>query len=514
MAAIIEHLLIGYGSESGNARALARRLGDLPALQPYAPRVQALNDIEPAQLPAGTLLAIISSSFGDGDPPGNAENFLALVRQAGRLESLNYAIFGLGDTAYPNFCGFTKTLDQALTERGAAPVILRVDADACYEDFFERWTPVLQQVLSGNLRAGQLLRLQVTAYGAHTAFAAPILERLQLNQGAPGAWHIRLDITGSGMIYRAGDNLYVMPENDPALLQGLADWYGNPEAATALAGKELRLLGKGLLRDLARLSGNERLKELLKISQRKALDDYLWGADLLDLLQDFCSPETVPLDALLDCALPACLPRAYSIASAGGDHIDLCIREVAHERNGRLHRGCATGWLLRHDGPVRVFCRANPGFHLPRDASLPLILVGTGTGIAPLMGLLREMRSSGKRRETCLIFGEKCSDKDFLYRQELRAMLDDGTLSDLYTAFSRDGGAKYYVQHAMADQSGYLRDMLAQGAHLYLCGNKRHLEQAVASAIDHIMEGVPGLADNETGWQLLGRTGRLHRELY
>ncbi|CAM3995089.1 sulfite reductase (NADPH) flavoprotein alpha-component [Kerstersia gyiorum] len=514
MPAIIEHLLIGYGSESGNARTLARRLGDLPALQAYAPEVRALNDIEPTRLPAGTLLAVISSSFGDGDPPGNAETFLAQVQQAERLDGLNYVIFGLGDTAYPNFCGFTKTLDQALSERGAHASIPRVDADACYEDFFERWTPVLQQVLAGNAQAGQALRLQVTAYGANTAFPASIIERRQLNQSLPGAWHIRLDITGSGMVYRAGDNLYVMPENDPALLQGLADWYGTPEAAEALAGKELRQLGKGLLRELARLSGNEQLKDLLKISQRKELESYLWGADLLDLLQDFCTPQTVPLAALLNCALPACLPRAYSIASAGGDHVDLCIREVIHERNGRTHRGCATNWLLRSDDPIRVFCRANPGFHLPRDTSIPLILVGTGTGIAPLMGLLRDIRTSGKRRDTCLIFGEKCSDKDFLYRQELRAMLDDGTLSDLYTAFSRDGGAKYYVQHAMADQSGYLRNMLAQGAHLYLCGNKRHLEQAVAGAVDSIMEGLPGLGENETGWQLLGRTGRLHRELY
>lgn len=517
MNAIVTRIVIGYGSESGNARTLAQRLGAEPELQTYAPQVVPLNEVRHQELNGLHALIIISSSFGDGEPPANAELFLEQVRQASALPGLRYAIFGLGDTAYPSFCGFTKTLDNVLAERQAQPLMRRVDADASYENFFARWVPVLCRVLQGDAAAGAALDLQVTAYGEANAYAANILERRQLNDSCPGAWHIRLDISGSGMVYRAGDNLYVLPENDPALLRAISRWYGSDTATTLLHKRELRQLGKGLLRDLARLSGNEHLKAMLKISQRKELDEYLWGADLLDLLEDFCTPQTVPLEQLA-AMLPNCLPRAYSIASAGGTSVDLCVREIVHERGNRRRRGCATSWLLGHEGRIPVFCRSNPGFHLPRDTSIPLVLVGTGTGIAPLMGLLREIQASGKARETCLVFGERHCDSDFLYREELQTMQQAGSLTHLFTAFSRDGDCKYYVQDAIAEHGNILGDMLSRGAHLYLCGNKQHLEQAVSQAIDATM-AVTALQDNgddtaDSGWQTLAREGRLHRELY
>uniref|UniRef100_UPI00228129B3 flavodoxin domain-containing protein n=2 Tax=Gammaproteobacteria TaxID=1236 RepID=UPI00228129B3 len=152
--------------------------------------------------------------FGDGEPPANGEQFFETLRQTPTLSGLRYAVFGLGDTGYPSFCGFTKALDAALSERQAQPLLHRVDADLGYEQFFQQWQPVLGQVLDGDVSAGQDLRLQVTAYGEDNAFAAPILERRRLNSSDPAAWHLQLDIAGSGMAYRAGDTLHVVPEND------------------------------------------------------------------------------------------------------------------------------------------------------------------------------------------------------------------------------------------------------------------------------------------------------------
>lgn len=524
MTSIADRVIIGYGSESGNARGLAQRLGADPALRAFAPVVLPLNDVRHDELGNRDLLVIISSSFGDGEPPANAEDFMVRIQQTNDLSGLRHAIFGLGDTAYPSFCGFTKSLCAALAERHATAVINRVDADVTFEAFFDRWVPVLHRVLQGDEQAGRDLHLQVVAYDEKSAFAAPVVERRQLNLDKPGAWHIRFDITGSGMAYRAGDNLYVVPENDTELLAAIAAWYDDPDVADLLRRKELRQIGKSVLRELARLSGNDRLKDMLKISRKKELDAYLRGADVLDLLRDFCTPQSVESAALAN-LLPACLPRAYSIASVGGDFVDLCVREVIHERGGRMRRGTATGWLLGDSDSIRVFCRSNPGFHLPADSSAPLVLVGTGTGIAPLMGLLREVQADGKRREICLIFGEKSSERDFLYRDELAALRADGVLTHLLPAFSRDGPEKYYVQHAIAQHGGQLRAMLEQGAHVYLCGNKQHLEQAVTQALDEIAmrngvqgEGVePGgepLADAVPLSQVLMRSGRFHRELY
>lgn len=516
--AIAKRLIIGFGSESGNARALAQQLAALPGLQSFSPQALPLNEVNLAAWDAQDVLVILSSSFGDGEPPANAEGFLANVQQAQALPGLRYALFGLGDTGYPQFCGFTKKLDGTLQQRGAQPLLHRVDADACYPAFFAQWAPVLQAVLQGQPHAGQDLKLQVKAYGEENAYAARILECRQLNQGAPGAFHVRLASEGSGMHWRAGDTLHVLPENDPALLDAIAQWYGEPAAADLLRHKELRQISKTVLRELARASGHERLKTLLKFSQRKELEAYLWGADLLDLLQDFCTPAQLPLAELAELLSPR-LPRAYSIASHGqAGHLDLCIREVQHERQGRQRYGMATRWLRASPPAVKVYCRSNPGFHLPADAQAPLLLIGTGTGIAPLMGLLREMQHSGQQRRTCLIFGEKQRACDFLYEDELTALHQQGQLRTLITAFSRDGQSKYYVQHAIADHALHIRQLLTDGAHIYLCGNKAHLEDAIAQAINALDEAsqTDAEADTQTQtlWQRLQAQGRLHQELY
>ena len=511
MALPIQRVLVGYGSESGNARALAQRLGAFPALQEFAPQVLPFNAIDVASLGAGDVLLALSSSFGDGEPPANAEQFAQALRQAPALPGLRYAVFGLGDTGYPQFCGFSKVLDALLGERQATPILQRVDADAGYAQFFERWAPVLGEVLAGRVEAGRDLCLQVTAYGQDHAFNAPILSRRRLNGSAPAAWHLELDLRGSGIAYRAGDTLHVVPGNDPALLQALARWYGQDEAVGLLAGKELRLPGKGVLREIARRGGSETLKGLLKTSQRQALDAYLHGSDVLDVLHEHATPDTLPLATLVELLSP-CLPRAYSIASpAGADTAALCIREVRYTRNGRERRGTATGWLLDGDGSARVYCRSNPGFHLPADPHCPLLLVGTGTGIAPLIGLLQELHANDNRREVCLVFGEKHRQHDFLYREQLQDWQAQGLLGTLHTAFSRDGQCKYYVQDALAEHATQAGSLLQRGAHLYLCGNKQHLEGAVQQAINRLL---PGPDADTSVWGALQAQGRLHCELY
>ena len=502
----IGRLLVGFASESGNARALAQRLGADPDLQPHGPQVLPFNDIDVASLGQGDVLLAISSSFGDGEPPANGERFFETLCQTPALPGLRYAVFGLGDTGYPRFCGFTKALDAALSERQARPLLHRVDADLGYERFFRQWRPVLGQVLEGDAGAGQDLRLQVTAYGEDNAFAAPILERRRLNSSDPAAWHLQLDIAGSGMAYRAGDTLHVVPENDPALLQALAAWYGDPAAIAALHDRELRLLGKGVLRELARLGGSDTLKELLKISRKRELDAYLHGLDLLDVLQDHATPDSVPLSRLREVLSPR-LPRAYSIASHPGDgQLGLCLRAVRYSLRGRERFGTATGSLLHGGGSARVYCRSNPGFHLPDAGEAPLLLVGTGTGIAPLMGLMQELQAGGSTREVHLVFGEKHREHDFLYREQLQDWRSRGMLAGLHTAFSRDGAGKLYVQHVLQQRAGDVRDVLARGGHLYLCGNKSHLENAVREAID----AIAGAGH----WNALRGEGRIHCELY
>lgn len=516
MSSFISRLVIGVGSESGNASQLAKRLACDPMLQPYSPRIERLGQLELKSLRRGDGLVIISSSFGDGDPPSTAEGFVErLVAQKGP-PAAPYAIFGLGDVAYPHFCGFTKTLDQHLLELGYVPFINRVDADTDYEAFFEIWRKTLLATLHGNEAAGRSLDLQVKSYGASDTFAAPLIEREPLNRSGPHAWKYRLDISGSGINYRAGDNLYVVPENCPDLLSRLGAWFGTDDALDAFSARELRNVGKQFLRYLARSAKSDALRELLKSSNRPALEIYLFGRDILDLLEDFC--DRSQMSALeIASELPEIQPRAYSIASCGSSqYVDLCVREVKYSLNGRDRYGAATGFLGRSTSPIPIFARANPRFRLPSDDQTPVIMIGTGTGIGPYMGLLEHAEQCGRPAEACLVFGERRESSDFLYEGRIRKWLANGRVSQLITAFSRDGATPYYVQHALLDNAAQIWRLLEHGAHIYVCGSKANLSQAIEAALHRVALHAGNLTDDlaQDYVARLSLDQRLHKELY
>ncbi len=113
MNAIAHRVVIGYGSESGNARALAQQLAADPALQPFSPQVLTLNEISPGMLQDGNPLFIISSQFGDGEPPSNAEAFLA-----GERELLDQRLDAAG--ARPGTQALAQTTGQLVDARARA----------------------------------------------------------------------------------------------------------------------------------------------------------------------------------------------------------------------------------------------------------------------------------------------------------------------------------------------------------------------------------------------------------
>ncbi|MDK1376790.1 MULTISPECIES: sulfite reductase flavoprotein subunit alpha [unclassified Sinorhizobium] len=516
MSSYGRRLVIGFGSETGNARRLAERLALDPEFAQFNPSANPLAEFDLASFDHQDRLVIISSSFGDGEPPANAEGFQERLKSASDMRGLRYAIFGIGDVAYPNFCGFTKGLDAALQEIGASPFVNRVDADTDFDAFFEIWRSVLLAVLQGNDEAGLSLDLKVRSYGENNAFAAPIIERYKLNGAAPHAWHYRFDIAGSGINYRAGDNLYLVPENDPKLLSGLAEWFDEDAVIEYFASKELRIIGKSFLRQFAKLTESEALKDLLKIANKRALDEYLHGRDLLDLLQDFASPAAAPAVEVA-ALLPTIQPRAYSIASHGNpDYIDLCVRDVSYDKLGRKRRGTATGYLERTTGAVPIFVRANPRFHLSAASDYPLILVGTGTGIGPFMGLLEQAGRSARSAPTCLVFGDRYRSSDFLYEERIRKWEKTDVVGRLITAFSRDRAEPYYVQHALKDNGDHIWRLLGEGAHIYVCGNKTNLDRSIDEVVCDIASSVGGLSP-ETADQFLQdmvQNQRMHKELY
>ncbi|XP_066532662.1 methionine synthase reductase [Hoplias malabaricus] len=239
---------------------------------------------------------------------------------------------------------------------------------------------------------------------------------------------------------------------------------------------------------------------------------------LLDLLQAFksCSP---PLSLLIE-HLPKLQPRAYSAASSGlrtPGRVDIVFSLVEFpacpEHPERT--GLCSGWLTHHvstilqpsgtkvlaekarsDSPkIHIRPRANNIFRLPPDPSVPLVMVGPGTGVAPFIGFLQQREKEREEKkdtafgETWLFFGCRHKDKDFIFREELEKFVENGTLNHLKVSFSRDEPdgnepKTKYVQHQMLLHSkNIVSILLAKNGCLYVCGDAKNMAKDVNDAL-------------------------------
>ena len=198
--------------------------------------------------------------------------------------------------------------------------------------------------------------------------------------------------------------------------------------------------------------------------------------------------------------------REYSVASLPADGRAEFLVRLMRRPDGTP--GLASGWLTQtlevgETAPVRI--RANRAFHGP-DAVTPMILIGNGTGLAGLRAHLKARAAAGATGGAWLLFGERTAEHDRFHDDDLRAWLADGTLSRLDRAFSRDPGDGRYVQALIEAEAGDVRDWVARGAAVYVCGSLEGMAGGVNDALETVL-GAEGLRD-------LVEAGRYRRDVY
>jgi sulfite reductase (NADPH) flavoprotein alpha-component len=169
-------------------------------------------------------------------------------------------------------------------------------------------------------------------------------------------------------------------------------------------------------------------------------------------------------------------PRYYSLASAAPDGIvEICVR--------RQPGGVCSTWLtdLQPGATIRVFFRPHRNLR-PAPEAKPIILIGAGTGIGPLIGLIRHNAAA---RPMYLYFGVRSADDGFLYGSELERLVEQGRLSKLTTAFSRVP-PRAYVQDRLLADAQRLRELVAHGAQIMVCGGRK-MAEGVALAWERIL---------------------------
>jgi len=358
-------------------------------------------------------------------------------------------------------------------------------------------------------------------------------DRLTGARSAKDVRHVKIDLSPSGLSYEPGDSIGVLAPNDPDLVEACLRMLG-------AAGTELAPCPDGTMRtarealtwqvDIARPL--DRTLDLLAMSAGNAaeaarirrLADGDDGAepadaDLLDLLDAFPSARPRLFDLVK--SLPSLKPRLYSIASsprAEAGQVDLCVGVVRAERRGRVRHGIASSFLAHraalHGEILATFQRSH--FRLPADFATPVIMVGPGTGIAPFRAFLQERAAQQVAGPAWLFFGDQHQATDFLFADELKAWLADGTLSRLDTAWSRDQAKKVYVQDLMRSHAADLWRWLQDGAHFYVCGDAMRMAKDVDFALREVAARQGGLDDAQArDWTIaLARQGRYLRDVY
>ncbi len=372
-------------------------------------------------------------------------------------------------------------------------------------------------------------------YSRANPFQAKVLENINLN--GPGSnketRHIELSLEGSGLSYKPGDVLGVLPENDPELVTAILEemkWDGEQPVTINKQGDKLPLkealttyfeitaISKKIVQQAAELTDNEKIQHVVQNADE--LKEYTNGRDLLDLLRDF-GPWKASAEEIV-ALLRKMLPRLYSIASSfaanpGEVHLTIgAVRYMAHgrERKGVCSVHCAE--RLNVGDTVAVFTQQNKHFNLPESQDADIIMVGPGTGIAPFRSFIQERAVNKANGKSWLFFGDQHSSSDFLYKDELEKYQKDGILTKIDVAFSRDTDQKIYVQHKMLENSKELFEWLEKGAYFYVCGDKQFMAKDVHNALIDVIEkeGAMSREDAEAYLDKMQKDHRYQRDVY
>ncbi|MFA5707667.1 molybdopterin-dependent oxidoreductase [Mycolicibacterium sp.] len=494
--------LLLWASQTGNAEELAGALGGRIG----GARLRTLDQTALSDLTAAGEVLVVTSTFGDGGPPDNGADFWARLSapEAPSLAGVRFAVLGLGDRAYADFCGYARALDARLAELGATRLLDRADHEVHEEQPLGRWTDKVVELLGVSPDSAPSAAPSGPAPFTRTRpIAAPLCRNRLLTPGT-AAKEVRqfgFDISGHDVEYAAGDSLGVYVANNAAVVDEWLAATGLSGAATVVVDGAETELRQALTShyDIAKVTPNlldflaERTTDRARakrLRRRDALEKWLVDRNGLDVVRDFAvraDPEEWQE------VLVRLTPRQYSISSSplvSPHEIQLTVSVLRYRSpEGAVRGGVASTHLadLPADTPVEVFLQRSPHFRPPQRSETPMIMVGPGTGIAPFRGFLQERRALGHTGGNWLFFGDQHREQNFYYRAELEDMLDDGILTRLDVAFSRDQAKRVYVQHRMRAAGAQLWRWLADGAHFYVCGDAARMARDVDTALTDII---------------------------
>lgn len=361
--------------------------------------------------------------------------------------------------------------------------------------------------------------------------SALLLNRVMTEGSDKETRHFEFSLKESGLSYEPGDSLGVLPVNCPEVVNDLLLATGFSGSEQVQIGEDSFSLKDALLHKFActvvskiqikkfnEIAQVSALEELLKIENKQALIDYMWGRELIDLFKEYPQQGLSVQDFIA--LLRPMPPRLYSIASslsAHSDEVHLTVAVVRYDSFGRKRKGVCSSYLAERVGEtIPCYFHPNKNFKLPQNQEAPVIMVGPGTGIAPFRAFIEERQTTGAPGKNWLFFGDRSQKTDYLYGNEWETYRKDGILNELDLAWSRDQSEKVYVQHKMLEKGAELWKWLQDGAVFYVCGDASRMAKDVDQALRTIAQQHGSMNEEEaTIWiKALQKEKRYLKDVY
>jgi sulfite reductase (NADPH) flavoprotein alpha-component len=361
--------------------------------------------------------------------------------------------------------------------------------------------------------------------------AARFLSRTRLNKPGSGkeTWHVEFDVAGAGLDYVVGDSFGIYPANDPALADAILAALAAP-ADFPIGGRTLReVLIDGvslspapdmLFQLVSYITGGERRQKAKALASGEDPDGDAATLDVLAALEKFRGIRPDP-EAFIE-SLDPLQPRLYSISSSprvSPGRVSTTVDTVRYRIGARQRLGVASTFLAERidaGDPVKIYLQKAQDFGLPADPHVPIVMIGPGTGIAPFRAFLHDRMASRAPGRNWLFFGHQRRDYDFFYEDELTGMKAQGVLTRLTLAWSRDGDQKVYVQDRMREVGRDLWAWIADGAHVYVCGDAKRMAKDVEHALIDVVAqyGVRSTDEAIAFVTALKKSGRYQQDVY
>ncbi|KAF3923088.1 hypothetical protein ABW20_dc0106127 [Dactylellina cionopaga] len=520
-------MYIFYGSNTGTCEAFANRLAADASTHGFKAKVDSLDSAS-SNLPKDGPVVVITASF-EGQPPDNATHFYEWLKSCSGEEAkgTKFAVFGCGHRDWAStYQRIPTQMDEMLEKLGGEKLCERGAADAGAGDMFSdfgnwgdsQFWPSLgdaaqsKSPVKSGLDVEILVDNRASVLGQNLKTGLVVANRRLTTEDVPEKRHLEINLP-SEYSYKVGDYLAVLPTNNQSTVKRAMRRFSLPwDAALKITSEmpttlptDTTISAGDLLSSYVELSQPATKRDLTTIAN--CCDDEATKKEILDLANDqekfireISQPRISTLDFLSKypkiqvpigeylAMLPPMRIRQYSISSSPLANPETCtltysvLNEPSLADSERKHLGVASNYLstLEPGDKVQVSIRnSHGGFSLPLDiASVPIIMVAAGSGLAPFRGFVMEraaQKSAGRElAPAMLFFGCKHPEKDALYPDELKEWSEMGAV-DVCFAYSQaqdqSEGCKHVQDRLWHDREDAVK-LFANGGKVFVCGSK------------------------------------------